>query len=489
MSEANWQRARLFPVSGIGGADEQECRGTSALLAVINAVREFGRAVTVPLGAPAGRLSAFIEVQFPVGDKKLRPDGLIQVVLGQRTWTALVEVKTGRNELKAGQIESYLDLARTQKFNAVVTISNQLVTTPGEHPVKIPRQKTQCVDLHHLSWSQIRTEALMAQATKSVSDPDQAWILAEFIRYLEHPRSGAIDFDDMGPSWVTVREGARTGTLHPQDKSVAEVADRFGHLMSFAAMQLSRKLGVEVSPALPPARLHDPAGHLQQAASGLAATSRVHGALRVPAAVAPIKVTADLCAGLVHCAVTVPAPKAGRPATRVNWLARQLKDAPAGLCIEAVAAWQHGKGPVKTLADVRAEPGVLAGDPRHELRAFTLSLTSNAGTARGQGHGSFVNSVLEAVDKFYADVVQRIKPWAPAPPKVREDEAAEPDGLAAQDDALAGEAEVSSGEPGEGQPGPAAAAIGAPAWSDIQAALMLLPCGGRIGLFGDTWPG
>ena len=77
----------------------------------------------------------------------------------------------------------------------------------------------------------------------------------------------------------------------------------------------------------------------------------------------------------------------------------------------------------------------------------------------------------------------------PVPPKVREDEAAEPDGLAAQDDALADEAEVPSGEPGEGQPGPAAAAIGAPAWSDIQAALMLLPCGGRIGLFGDTWPG
>jgi hypothetical protein len=40
-----------------------------------------------------------------------------------------------------------------------------------------------------------------------------------------------------------------------------------------------------------------------------------------------------------------------------------------------------------------------------------------------QGHGSYVTSVLEAVDKFYADVVQRIKSWAPVPPKVKEDEA------------------------------------------------------------------
>jgi len=41
-----------------------------------------------------------------------------------------------------------------------------------------------------------------------------------------------------------------------------------------------------------------------------------------------------------------------------------------------------------------------AEDPKRELRAFTLSLTSNAGGARGQGHGSFVRSVLEAVDRF-----------------------------------------------------------------------------------------
>lgn len=423
MGDASWGRARLFPVSGIGGPDEQERRGASALLAVIEAVREFGRAMTVPFGAPAGRLSAFIEVPFADGDKKLRPDGLIQVVLGQKTWTALVEVKTGRNELKADQIESYLDLARRQKFDAVLTISNQLVTSPGEHPVKVPRTKLLSVDLHHMSWSQIRTEALLEQANRSVSDPDQAWILAELIRYLEHPRSGAIDFDDMGPSWVKVREGARAGTLHLQDKGVAEVADRFGHLVSFAAMQLSRQLGVEVSAGLPPARLRDPAGHLQDAIAELAATGQVHGLLRVPSTVAPINVTADLRAGLVHCAVTVPAPKEGRPTTRVNWLVRQLKDAPPHLCIEAVALRQRGRGPARTLAETRENPRVLIEDPAHELRAFTLTLASNAGGSRGQAHGSFVRSVLGAVDKFYVDVVQHIKPWAAAPPRAREDEA------------------------------------------------------------------
>ena len=108
----------------------------------------------------------------------------------------------------------------------------------------------------------------------------------------------------------------------------------------------------------------------------------------------------------------------------MNWLVRQLKNGPGQLCIEASSAWQHGKGPARTLDRAREDPKALIGDPAHELRAFTLSLTRNAGQARGQGQGSFVNSVLAAVDTFYAEVVQHIKPWAPAPPKVKDDEAA-----------------------------------------------------------------
>jgi hypothetical protein len=262
----------------------------------------------------------------------------------------------------------------------------------------------------------------MEQANKSVSDSDQAWILAEFIRYLEHPRCGALDFDDMGASWVHVRDHARTGTLHPHDKGAAEVADRFGGLISFTAMQLSRDLGTIVRPMVAQTQLRDPARYLQEAVSTLAETGRLQGALRVPAAVAPIKITADLRAGLIHCAVTVPAPRDGRPATRVNWLVRQLKTAPGHLRIETSTAWQRAHGPARTISQARSDPKSLLDETGHELRSFTLSLSSNAGPARGQGHGSFASSVLTAVENFYTDVVQHIKPWNPAPPKVKEGE-------------------------------------------------------------------
>lgn len=64
MAEDTWLAARLIPTSGINGAEEQERRATSALLAVMAAVREFGRSLTQPFGAPAGTVQTFIEVPF-----------------------------------------------------------------------------------------------------------------------------------------------------------------------------------------------------------------------------------------------------------------------------------------------------------------------------------------------------------------------------------------------------------------------------------------
>jgi len=187
-----WEPARLIPVSGIRNAEEQERRATSALLAVLSAVDEFGTAITKPLGAPKGRLQAFIEVPFELADgRSVRPDGLIKITRGKRSWTALVEVKTGRNELKREQTEAYLDLAKEQGFDRVLTISNQIARIPGEHPVDVEKRKLKKVTLHHLSWSRILTEAVLQKSHRGVADQDQAWILQELIRYLQHPNAGS----------------------------------------------------------------------------------------------------------------------------------------------------------------------------------------------------------------------------------------------------------------------------------------------------------
>jgi len=116
MAEEAWHAARLIPTSGIRGAEEQERRATSALLAVMASVREFGRALVAPLGAPGGHIETFIEVPFDVDERRVYPDGLIRVTRGQRSWVALVEVKTADNQLQVSQLEDYLDVARAENF-------------------------------------------------------------------------------------------------------------------------------------------------------------------------------------------------------------------------------------------------------------------------------------------------------------------------------------------------------------------------------------
>ena len=420
MAEESWHEARLIPTSGISGADEQERRATSALLAVMSAVREFGRGLTQPLGAPAGQVETFIEVPFALGDKRIYPDGLIRVQRGQRSWTALVEVKTGTNELETVQLENYLDVAREQGFDALLTISNEIPPAAGQHPTPVDKRKLRKVALHHLSWSQVLAEAVMQKEHRGVADPDQAWILGELIRYLEHPRSGALEFDDMGPFWVPVREAVAAGTLRPADKGAAEVAARFDALIRYASLRLGRTLGAEVVPVVSRKEAADPTVRGAALVDSLAKDGRLSGGIRIPNAVAPVHLDVDLRAGRVTCWIELDAPKEGRPATRVNWLVRQLKNAPEGLRVEAVAAHSRGPGAVSLLKDVRLDPAVLVQDPKRELKSFTLALTAPLGTKRGRGRGAAIDSVLVAVDTFYGDVLQHVKAWTAAAPKMRE---------------------------------------------------------------------
>ncbi len=432
MAEDAWHEARLIPTSGINGADEQERRATSALLAVMTAVREYGRALVKPLGALAGTIDTYIEVPFVLGEKRLYPDGLIRVARGSRSWTALVEVKTGNNELQAEQLENYLDIAREQGFNAVLTISNEIPAVAGQHPTKIDKRKLKKVSLHHLSWTQVLAEAVMQKEFRGVADPDQAWILGELIRYLEHNRSGAMEFSDMGDSWTAVRDAVATGTLRATDKGIATVVSRFDALLRFTSLRLGRQLGTEVVPVLSRKELADPALRAQSLTQSLCQDGQLTGSIRIPDAIGPIVVTADLRAGKVTCHVDIDAPREGRPTTRVNWLVRQLKSAPDATRVESFHARARGSSAAELLGTVRADASTLITDPTKDIRLFRVT-TTTMGAKRGRGRGAFIDGTLAAVDDFYAEVLQNLKVWAAAPPKLRPASPPQPEDPVARD--------------------------------------------------------
>lgn len=449
MDTTSFQPARLIPITGIKGDQEQERRATSALLAVLTAVPEFARSLLKPLGAPSGRVSSFIEPEFIVDDKKVRPDGLILVERGGKSWAAAVEVKTAKNDLRAEQINAYLDVCRENAVDVLLTISNQVLTLSGVHPTDgVDGRKTRKVALHHFSWMRVLTEAQIQKEHRGVSDPDQAWILNELIRYLEAPSSGALEFTDMGDSWVTVRQAVSNGTLSSSDKGSPAVVERFESLLRYSSFKLASRLGVDVYPVAGKLAKTDPKRHLQDAVARLAQNHALVGAIAVKDTVAPLEITVDLRASQILCSVGIDAPREGRPLTRVNWLLRQLKNAPDGVRVETWVKRSPRPSAACLLGEVRAQPEKLLPADGKDISSFTVTLIGKMGTARGDGNNSFVVSFIATIDSAYQLLLQELQAWTPRAPKMPVSDI--PVGVAEARGNPAGKVEVSALEPVDG---------------------------------------
>jgi stress response protein SCP2 len=419
--DPSWQPARLFPVTGVGNAEEQERRATSTLLSTMMAVRDFGRALVARFGGPAGSIETYLEVPFTLDERTSIPDGVIRVARAGRIWTALLEVKTGTSPLRQEQVERYLDLARQQGYDAVITLSNDLVPVGGVHPIAVDGRKLRKVALHHISWSEVLHEAQMQVTHRGLDDRLQAWLLAELVRYLEHPRSGAARFDDMGMAWVPVREAVAANTLRAADRKIGAVTASWDKLVRHLGLQMTSQLGVAVTPVLPRKLARDHAARAQAAAAELATSGTLSAALRIPGAAGTLTLVADLRTAQIRTSIEIDAPREGGGARRINWMVRQLAEAPETVTVEVLFA-RREQTSCEQLKDVRSNPTGLLPDPGAEVRGFRVSASAPMGTKRNGVRKAFVPSVNDAVEAFYARVVQGLRP---APPRMPAEIAAE----------------------------------------------------------------
>ena len=415
----DWRHARLIPTYGMRTQQEQEKRATSCLLAVMHGVPEFGHALLKELGAPKSPvIETFAEVRFKdAAGKTVIPDGAIVCRRGGKTWTCLVEVKTGSARLKDEQVASYLDVARENGFDGVLTISTQITAASSESPVSIDGRKLKTTSLWHFSWWRVLTEAVVQQRYHRITDSDQEWVLRELIHYLSSDGSGAVGFEDMGESWVGVRKGAHDGTLRPGDAGARDVAERWEQFTNYLALSLSQELGADVTSPRP--RGQSTPTRIDEIDKSLVNAGQLRSTLRIPDAVGPLEICTDLRSRQTLTSVTIDAPRDGGLKSRFNWLIRQIKDAPDDLLIEA--AFPNARvTTAASLGDIRVDPKLLyyPSDPKRAPRAFVLVRSRPMGQKRGRAEGSFVRETSAQAVEFYRDLVQDLKPWTPPPPKL-----------------------------------------------------------------------
>jgi len=417
LRDERWPVARLIPITSSTGVEAKERNAASALLAVLAHVDEFGRTLLKPLGAPAGKIEAFVETPFKIeGGKTIRPDGLIGVTRAGRTWWALVECKIADQPLTPEQMESYLDLARATGMDAVLSISNHYTTDSSDYPIAIDKKKLRKVSIHHWSWVRVLTEAEVQKQHRGVKDPDQAYLLDELIRYLSDPRSGVVQFDDMGPSWTKVREGARVRTFGKSDPDVAAVANRWDELLRFLSLDLTKELGRDVKQLQRRQEATAVARH-EALRKSLADTGRLYADLQIPDTAGPLEVVADLRSRQIAVSTELVAPKEGQSRGRLSWLLRQLQKAPPDLVVEVQLA-RTSLTLSAPLGAIRDDPTIVLPDRTREIRAFRLSLRRDLGLNRQAGRGSFIDSILTNVKTFYGEILQQLTAWKPRAPQL-----------------------------------------------------------------------
>jgi hypothetical protein len=315
-------------------------------------------------------------------------------------------------------VERYLQIANREGLDAVLTISNQIVSKADESPVTVDGRRLRKVRLRHLSWFRILTEAVIESQHRGVDDPDQAWMLSELIEFLDDERSGAAGFDGMGPSWVKVRDAAKARTLRAADAGVRDVAENWEAFIEYLALRLYQRLGSPVSPSYP--RKMSRADRINSFAGSLGDNRVLEATIKIPDAAAPIDLQADLGSRLVTTSARISAPREGKPKTRINWLLRQLKDAPTDVRVE-VRFSRSRTTTALLLPEALEDPAqlLLPEDPKREPSYFDVALTRDMGTKRGKVRGSFVAATMDQVGAFYAEVLERIHAWTPSPPKLK----------------------------------------------------------------------
>lgn len=418
--------ARLIPVV----ADSQkEQRVVSAVLATFRVVPEFALALLGEVGAPSGKtakIECYTEVVFrkeASEKKRSRPDGLIVVTLGKRIWTALIEAKAGTARLTTEQVEEYITIARAHNVDAVITISNQYAVLPTHHPLQIPKSRRKEVQLFHFSWAAIATKATVLSDTKRIADVEQAFLLKELIRFLQHDSSGTLTFTKMSPGWKeTALSIQQRLPLKANDENLQDAIGSWHELTKFICLELSSALSETVTIRLPRNAAMDQSRRFADDVNLMMEKQLLKCEFDIPNTAGIVKITADFLRRVIILGVEVGArqDRARAPAA-INWLTRQLpiSDDDSKLLIRA--KWPNRTQKTAAfLSQTREDPENLVGSNKTLLpRSFEVIRTLDMAGRFIQSQ-NFVDDVKSAMPTFYGDVVQHLKEWTPSAPKIKE---------------------------------------------------------------------
>lgn len=411
--------SRLFPLV----ADtSREQRIASILLSVMTQVPALASELLGTAGLRVGlrtKIEAFTEVVLHQdGAENSRPDGLIVVTSGKNQWSALVEAKIGKADLDPQQVQCYVEMARDNGIDTVITISNQFVARADQSPVQVSKVLLRKVRLVHWSWMSIVTACQILEHQQSVEDPEQAFLLRELLRYLEDPRAGVERFTQMGANWKELTQRVNNGAaLKKTDGDIESVIACWFEEERDLCLQLSRHVGQPVETIIERRLKLEPSVRMRAAISALIECPTLTSTYRVPDCASDIEVAANLQLKTISASMKIKAPLDKKSTkARINWLLKMLKEDDPRLYV--TAHWPGRAAPTqKPLSAIREDPEIIqTNNPSVAPHSLEITLIDN-NAKRFVGRRTFIEDLETIVPDFYDLVGQNLRAWQPAPPR------------------------------------------------------------------------
>ena len=371
------------------------------------------------------RVEAFTEVVFnnAKSSPNLRPDGMIVLSSGQKTWRALIESKIGASEIDAGQVENYRKLAKEFDVDCVVTISNQFATVPNQHPDQDVAKSKSKVPVFHWSWMHILTQVDLLLTNEGVEDRDQRLLLNELRRFLSHESAGVKGFDRMPKEWTELNRLVMAGGAIPARSPEARaVVDAWHQESRDLSLILSRMLETRVDERHSKKFKSSRQARIDATFENLRETNQLTSSWDIPDAAAPLDLTVDLSRRTVEVGMLLKAPL-DRVSTkaRLNWVLRQLKSV-EDPSVHIRLLWPGRNDPTQaTLAELREDPDCAAQGMDHLAAHGFYVFSSHRPGQRFLQQVNFITDLEKIVPDFYRDVGSNLVAWKKPPPKIKSD--------------------------------------------------------------------
>ena len=407
--------ASLFPLLK---PSNREGIATSILLSVFKMVPELFNELISDAGVRIGKhtqIDVFSEVKLANSQSlsRNRPDGFIYIK-NRKVWTALVEAKVDGNQLNKEQIARYLQAAKENNINALITISDEFTSRVEQIPVEISGRGLDKIKRYHLSWRLISTAAMLLPNKNQIDDKEKSFLIDDLRHYLSNKGK---NFSRMPREWKDLCGNVSRGNpLRADEGKVSAVASAFVQEFSEMALNLTEHLLVDCTVNLPKNFTSNRQAWQNSIATSICKKHSVHCSFNIPNAANSLDVEINLFAKTISVGMEMIPPETHITNVRkISWLMGQLQNKEAQSSFVKVKWRSRASDLSVSMAELHSK---YFQNPDTNSVISTLTPMMQLSPREFDNPKNFINALEKLVIRFYDEHAQYLR-QAKAPKPVK----------------------------------------------------------------------